>query len=81
MYGARRVFEYMREAGELCGKQRVAKIMRLNQIKALRAYKTLRPISGRRSLIAPNRLEREFTISDPDTARVTDITYIRTWKG
>ena len=26
VYGARRVFQYMREAGELCGKHRVAKI-------------------------------------------------------
>lgn len=81
VYGARRVFQDMREAGELCGKHRVAKIMRVNQIKALRGYKAPRPIAGRPSIIAPNRLEREFTVSDPDTAWVTDITYIRTWQG
>ncbi|WP_371717158.1 IS3 family transposase [Limnobacter sp. 130] len=81
VYGARRVFQDMREAGELCGKHRVAKIMRVNQIKALRGYKAPRPIAGRPSIIAPNQLEREFTVSDPDTAWVTDITYIRTWQG
>ncbi|HEY1058353.1 MAG TPA: IS3 family transposase [Limnobacter sp.] len=81
VYGARRVFQDMREAGELCGKHRVAKIMRVNQIKALRGYKAPRPIAGRPSIIAPNRLEREFTVSDPDTAWVTDITYVRTWQG
>ncbi len=81
VYGARRVFQDIREAGELCGKHRVAKIMRVNQIKALRGYKAPRPIAGRPSIIAPNRLEREFTVSEPDTAWVTDITYIRTWQG
>jgi putative transposase len=81
VYGARRVFQDMREAGELCGKHRVAKIMRVNQIKALRGYKAPRPIAGRPSIIAPNRLEREFTVSEPDTVWVTDITYIRTWQG
>lgn len=32
VYEARRVFQDMREAGELCGKHRVANIMRVNQI-------------------------------------------------
>lgn len=81
VYGANRVFLDIREAGEVCGKNRVARIMRINQIKALRGYKAPRPIAGRPSIIAPNRLEREFTVSRPDTAWVTDITYIRTWQG
>ncbi|MBE9129636.1 IS3 family transposase [Coleofasciculus sp. LEGE 07081] len=71
----------MREASELCGKHHVAKIMRVNQTRALRGYKEPRPIAGRPSIIAPNRSEREFTVSEPDTAWVTDITYIRTWQG
>jgi putative transposase len=71
VYGARRVFQDMQEAGELCGKHRVAEIMRVNRIKALRGCKAPRPIAGRPSIIAPNRLEREFTVSDPDTAWVT----------
>ena len=29
----------------------------------------------------PNRLQRQFTVSRPDEAWVTDITYIRTWQG
>ncbi len=33
------------------------------------------------SIIAPNRLNREFTVDAPDQAWVTDITYIRTWQG
>lgn len=39
VYGAPRVFLGLREAGETCGKHRVARIMRENEIKALRGYK------------------------------------------
>ena len=55
--------------------------MRLNNIRALRGYKAPRVIQGRPSIITPNKLERAFTVSLPDTAWVTDITYIRTWQG
>ena len=81
VYGAPRVFLDLREAGETCGKHRVARIMRINKIKALRGYKAPRTIAGRPSIIAPNRLQREFTVDRPDRAWVTDITYIRTWQG
>jgi putative transposase len=81
VYGAPRVFLDLREAGETCGKHRVARIMRINNIKALRGYKAPRHIVGRASIIAPNRLQREFTVEQPDRAWVTDITYIRTWQG
>lgn len=54
--------------------------MRINHIKAVR-YKAPKTIYGRPSIIAPNRLQREFTVDKPDKAWVTDITYIRTWQG
>jgi putative transposase len=44
-------------------------------------YKTPRHIAGRPSLIAPNHLQRQFTVDAPNVAWVTDITYIRTWQG
>ncbi|WP_207303160.1 IS3 family transposase [Pseudomonas gessardii] len=81
VYGARRVFADLREAGESCGKHRVAALMRTNKIKALRGYKAPRAIKGRPSIIAPNRLNRAFTVDAPNKAWVTDITYIRTWQG
>jgi putative transposase len=81
VYGAPRVFQDLREVGESCGKHRVARIMKDNKIKALRGYKAPRTIAGRPSIIAPNRLQREFTVERPDHAWVTDITYIRTWQG
>jgi putative transposase len=75
VYGSRRVFLDLRETGETCGVHRVARIMRINQIKALRGYKAPRSIAGRPSIIAPNTLQREFTVELPNRAWVTDITY------
>jgi putative transposase len=81
VYGYLRVFADLREAGETCGRHRVARIMRQHKIKALRGYKAPRHIAGRPSIIAPNHLNRAFTVDRPDQAWVTDITYIRTWQG
>jgi len=81
VYGARRVFLDLREIGETCGKHRVARIMRVNGIKAIHGYKIPRGPYGRPSIITPNKLQREFTVAKPDRAWVTDITYIRTWQG
>lgn len=81
VYGARRVFADLREAGEACGKHGVARIMREHKIKAVRGYKAPRKIAGRPSIIAPNHLQRQFTVDAQDKAWVTDITYIRTWQG
>jgi putative transposase len=81
VYGQRRVFQDLREIGETCGKHRVARIMKANGIKAIHGYKIPRGPYGRPSIIAPNKLQREFTVDNPDRAWVTDITYIRTWQG
>jgi putative transposase len=81
VYGYRRVHLDLREIGETCGKHRVARIMNVNGIKAMHGYKIPRGIYGRPSIIAPNKLQREFTVHYPDRAWVTDITYIRTWQG
>jgi putative transposase len=81
VYGARRDFLDLRELGETCGKHRVARIMRVNGIKAIHGYKIPRGPYGRPSIITSNKLQREFTVKHPDRAWVTDIAYIRTWQG
>ena len=81
IYGSPRVFQDLREVGVNCGRKRVARIMKTHKIKALRGYKAPRAFVGRPSLIAPNALQREFTVDRPDHVWVTDITYIRTWQG
>lgn len=57
------------------------RIIIINRIKAIHGYKIPRGAYGRPSIIAPNKLQREFTVKHPDRAWVTDITYIRTWQG
>lgn len=81
VYGARRVFGDLREAGESCGLHRVERLMHRHKIKAVRGYKKPRAIAGRPSIIAPKHLQREFTVDAPNKVWVTDITYIRTWQG
>lgn len=81
VYGARRVFGDLREAGESCGLHRVERLMQHHKIKAVRGYKKPRAIAGRPSIIAPNHLQREFTVDAPNKVWVTDITYIRTWQS
>ncbi len=81
IYGSPRVFLDLREAGEQVSRKRVARIMRNHRIQAIRGYKKPRHLVSVPSVIAPNRLQRQFTVDRPDSAWVTDITYIRTWEG
>ena len=81
IYGAPRVFLDLREAGETCSKHRVARLMRQNGLRALHGYRTRRWSVGKPSVLIPNHLQRQFTMTRPNKAWVTDITYIRTWQG
>ncbi|EMO3466442.1 TPA: IS3 family transposase [Klebsiella variicola subsp. variicola] len=81
VYGYRRVHGDLNEIGETCGKNRVGRIMQLNRIKAVRGYKAPRRIAGRPSVVAPNRVQRQFTVVRANQIWVTDITYIRTRQG
>ncbi|WP_448310476.1 IS3 family transposase [Pantoea sp. PGP6] len=81
VYGYRRVHGDLNEMGETCGRNRVGRIMQLNRIKAVRGYKAPRRIAGRPSVVAPNRVQRQFTVVRANQVWVTDITYIRTWQG
>src|SRR5579863_5561574 len=74
IYGAPRVFLDLREAGETCSKHRVARLMRENQLRAVRGY-SRKPKSGAQpSELAPNVLQRQFDVGRPNKAWVTDIT-------
>jgi putative transposase len=81
IYGAPRVFLDLREAGETCSKHRVARLMRVNQLRALHGYRTRRWSVGKPAILIPNLLQRQFTVTRRNKAWVTDITYIRTWQG
>jgi len=81
VYGSPRVHRDLREDGERCGEHRVARLMRINGIRAIRGYKKPRYKSGKPAVVAPNRLEQNFSVDAPDRVWVTDITYIRTFEG
>src|SRR6266480_6346533 len=81
IYGAPRVFLDLHEAGEPCSKHRVARLMREANLRALHGYRIRRWAVGKPSVLIPNLLQRQFTVTRPNKAWVTDITYIRTWQG
>jgi putative transposase len=54
--------------------------MREANLRALQGYRTRRWAVGKPSVLIPNLLQQQFTATRPNTAWVTDITYIRTWQ-
>ena len=81
IYSSPRVHCDLREEGIVCGEKRVARLMRQAQLRSVRGYKRPRYRLSMPATTAPNRLQREFTVAQPDQVWVTDITYIRTHEG
>ncbi len=82
VYGYRNITLDLRDDGELCGKNRVHRIMKSAKIKAIRGYKRKASFDGGPvHLTAPNTLNREFQVTKPNKVWVTDFTYIRTHQG
>lgn len=83
VYGYRKVYQDLREAGEACGKHRVARLMRRDGLRSQTGYRR-RPGcygGGKPAVVSPNHLDRQFEVTVPNVAWVTDITYIRTYEG
>ena len=59
----------------------MARLMRINGLRAIRGYKKPRYRVGKPAVVAPNRLEQSFSVAAPDRIWATDITYIRTFEG
>lgn len=69
IYGAPRVFLDLREAGETCGKHRVARLMRINKIRAVRGYGTRRYSVTKPPASIPNVLQVSRSIRNTSTSR------------
>lgn len=82
VYGYRKIHQDLREAGEACGKHRVARLMRGEGLRSQTGYRR-RPgcYGGTPAMVSPNHLDRRFEVAAPNVAWVTDITYIRTYEG
>jgi transposase InsO family protein len=73
-YGSPRVHRALRKNGTRVGKKRVARLMRREGIVAKRRKKfRITTDSNHTDPIAPNILNREFNIAQPNTAWVTDV--------
>ena len=57
-YGARRMIDEVRDAGHVCGRQRVARLMRGAALRARPRRRALPTDTGDRAIIAPNVLDR-----------------------
>jgi len=82
-YGSPRIHAHLRRKGVICGRNRVARLMRRHQIVAKRFLRRRRVASSPGSLAwkAPNLLNREFSAALPNQKWVSDITYIDTSEG
>ena len=81
-YGSPRVHAELRGRGRKTSRKRVAKLMRQQGLRARhkRRFRTTTD-SAHEFPVAPNRLKRKFEVDAPNTAWVTDITYIWTQEG
>ncbi|MFB0600773.1 IS3 family transposase [Aeromonas hydrophila] len=82
VYGYRKIHRDLRDAGEACGKHRVAKLMRQEGLRSQTGYQRRKGhYGGKSTQVAPNTLARQFKVPAPNLSWVTDITYIRTQEG
>jgi putative transposase len=81
-YGSPRVQMELRDRGQRTGRKRIARLMRAQGLRARprRRYRTT--TDSRHGLpVCPNLLARRFTVAQPNTAWVTDMTYLWTAQG
>jgi putative transposase len=79
VYGYRKLTDNLRDQGEICSENRVARLASLAGILAQIGYKR-RPgrYGGKPAVVASKTLDRQFEVDAPDKIWVTDISYIKT---
>ena len=81
-YGSPRVHAELEHRGQHLGRKRVARLMRQHALCARRRRRFRVTTDSTHALpVAPNVLARQFAVAAPDTAWVTDITYLWTAEG
>jgi len=81
-YGTRRLKKKFAEQGIVVSRRRIGRLMNQAGLwcKTKKKFKATTD-SKRSKTIAPNILERQFTVSQPDRYYVGDITYVYTQEG
>jgi len=82
VYEHHKLTDDLRNQGETCSENRVARLAGIAGIAAQIGYKR-RPgrYGGKPAIVANNTLDRQFEVDAPNTVWVTDITYIGTHEG
>ena len=81
-YGYRNITLDLKSDGEICGKNRVLRLMRGLNIASHRRYRRHKGFAGGDlHCVAENRLDRQFDPALPNIRWVTDFTYVRTQEG
>ena len=81
-YGSPRVHQELRANGVRCGRKRVARLMKETGIRAKTSRRfRVTTNSNHAYPVAPNILNRQFTVEAPDQVWAGDITYIPTREG
>lgn len=81
-YGSPRVHRELKARGVRVGKKRIERLMRQNGLKGRLKRRFKRTTDSRHGgPIAPNLLARQFDVSEPNRAWVTDVTAIATDEG
>lgn len=81
-YGSPRITVELQETGIQCGKNRIARLMKINGIAAKTRRRFKATTCSRHNLpVADNILKRQFTADAPNKVWLSDITYIPTQEG
>jgi putative transposase len=81
-YGSPRIFAQLKADGVACSQKRIARLMRLHQMRAVRPKRLVVTTDSDHDMpIAQNLLARTFEAQTPDTRWTADITYIWTSQG
>lgn len=81
-YGSPRIYHELKEAGVACSQKRIARLMRLHGIVAVRPKRFISTTDSSHGMpIAENLLARAFDAHSPNTRWSADITYIWTSQG
>ena len=81
-YGSPRIHAELQSRGTAVSRKRIARLMRANAIRAKKARRFVATTNSKHAFaVAPNLLNRRFSVPTPNSAWVSDITYFSTRQG
>ena len=81
-YGTRRIKHLLAQEGLQVSRRRIGRVLAQAGLRCHTRRKFKAPTAaGQAQTVAPNQLNREFTVQVPDTVYVGDITYLPTGEG